>query len=198
MLIQIKRADAIAQYKSLPHRSLRPYFFFFPKTYRVDTFTLSSRSARGHATLLANALTSFAKLMQSDELLFLGCGTTPWLYQEAKHKAAIRAVCFLTDNKINKRFNGAIVLKLPEQKEFIKHLFWLTRCHGSFPEVYFMDKQQQFVGNICRYGNIHLYLTEKTQEEQYLKAAAAAGFEFLETFPCTERFGSNRARQLVV
>ncbi|MES1197949.1 MAG: hypothetical protein ABUL41_01575 [Chitinophagaceae bacterium] len=161
MLAQINRKDCLKQYPDFPQTNGDD--FFFPKVFSSYTFTLQSKSLRGHVKNLSFELVHFILDLGYDELIFLGDSATAWLYQDNDYKPAKEALRYLKNQKIGKRFNGALIINDSDLQEFCKNLFWLTRCNASFPDIYFTDKKQNILGNICKYGSLHFYtLNRKT------------------------------------
>lgn len=167
MLTKINRQDCINHYQVFPLRSYNYNIdeeeLFFPEIFRNYILTLPSKSFRGHVRMLGIELTRLIKKFPVDSLIFLGDTETPWLYQHNDFRPVNEALQYLTDNKIGKRFNGALKVNTAELPEFIKHLAWLAHCNAALPDFHFTDHGQNILGHICRYGNLHLdSLNEQT------------------------------------
>jgi hypothetical protein len=68
----------------------------------------------------------------------------------------------------DKTFNEAFVIDIYSLPEFIKILFWTTRCDPSVAEYIFLfDKDEQIQFHLCKFGNLHLteYHNEQLTEE---------------------------------
>lgn len=205
MLTKIRRQDCLDQYQTFP---LRGYdyendeeTFFYPKVFKSYILTLPSKSFKGHVKALGIEVTKFAKALKADTLIFLGDTEIPWLYQNNDYKPAIEAQEYLIGKKIGKRFNGALQADTSEVATFIKHLSWLTRCNGSLPYFHFIDKGQNIIGSICKYGNLHLDpLNEQTDKilKQFMDSSR---LEYGDKDSCYNWFGRTSAisgRQIVV
>jgi hypothetical protein len=132
--------------------------------------------------------------MQFDWLVFLGDGTTAWLYQQNDYPAAVKARQYLVENKTGARFNGAFKVSVEQLPEFARHLFWLTRCNASLPWIHFSDGQQQVLGSICQYGNLHFNTRSEAADTLFKRALAKSSFIPLgEGAQCGESFSKKGA-----
>jgi hypothetical protein len=167
MLVKINRQDCIDKYSNLPLRQYNPkekeYDFYYPKVFANYVLTLSSKSYKGHIKLLGIELTRLTSNMNCDKLIFLGDEKTPWLYREQDYTPAKDGLQYLKDNKIGKRFNGALQVDSIQLQTFIKHLAWLVRANAVLPYIHFTDPGQNITGNICQYGNLHISTKNKKQ-----------------------------------
>ena len=133
--------------------------------------------------------------------IFLGDTETPWLYQDNDYKPVKAAKEYLTFHKIGKRFNGALQVDTAELPTFINHLAWLTRCNAALPTVHFIDKGQNIVGSICKYGNLHLDTLNEQTDKVIALLVESSKFEFGDKNSCYNLFGKTSAisgRQTVV
>lgn len=130
MLRKINRQEALNKYRVFPLRGYDEVndeeTFFYPPIYKRHILTLSSKSFKGHSKLLGIELTKLSKQLGWDTLLFLGDTELGWLHQENDYKPAQAAQLYLRDNKVGKRFNGALQIHNTEMATFIRHLAWLT------------------------------------------------------------------------
>ncbi len=156
MLTRIRRQDCYNKYPGFPQSDYLNEVYTYPKVFKSYVLTVDSKSAKGHIKILAAEIIKLLIGSEIHSLIFLGDANTPWLKQENEYKPVKEATNYLLDHKINRRFNGAIRVETSGLPEFLKHLFWLTRCNAALPVFYFMDEGQNFVGNICKYGNLHL------------------------------------------
>lgn len=193
MLTRIKRETCLLEYPKFPQANYSKETFFFPKSVAGYTLTLHSASAKGHIKRMAQQLAELVRQMGYDSLVILGEEKTPWLYQDNDYKPVKAALNYLAGNKVGKRFNGALLVTLPELPAFLVHLCWLSRCNAALPVFYFMDKEQNIIGNICQYANLHIY-TANTRTDKLLKAKVPAlGFEYIPGGKCTNPFGKTGA-----
>lgn len=155
MLIKIDRQDAINKFPILP---LRHYdrkededVFKSPKVFANYVLTLTSKSYRGHQKLLGTQIGYLVKNLGYDHLVFLGDINIAWLKRLDTYESFQEALQYLADNKIGKRFNGALQVDIDEIQTFIKNLSWLVRTNGIVQYVHFTDPGQNIVGEICQY-----------------------------------------------
>jgi hypothetical protein len=99
----------------------------------------------------------------------------------------------LVDNKISKRFNGALQVDIAEIPTFIKNLAWLVRTNGILPYVYFITPGQKIIGNICQYGNLHISTKNKTADKNFKDAIAKSPFSYLTDGSCNNKFSKSGA-----
>jgi hypothetical protein len=192
MLIKIDRQEAIIKFPILP---LRHYdinneeeIFNFPKVFANYILTLPSKSYRGHQKLLGKEITFLVKSLLYDHLVFLGDLNIPWLKRLDTYKAFQEPLQYLVDNKIGKRFNGALQVDITQLQSFIKNFCWLVRTNGILPYVHFTDPGQNVVGNICQYGNVHISTKNKTADKRFKDIVSKSQFIYLTDTNCTNRF----------
>jgi hypothetical protein len=201
MITKIKRQEAFTKYPNFPWYNYRTDDFFFPKSYRNIVLTIKSKSAKGHAANLSAALTKLSRDIGFDSLVFLGDSKTAWLYQDNEYQPVKDATLYLLDNKVGKKFNGALEVSIDSLKEFFKHLFWLRRCNAALPIFYFMDKEQNIVGNICKHGNIHIHFLNEEISDLFERLMPEGKFEYFNGSYCYDNFsksGAIKGRRIVV
>jgi len=197
MLIKIDRQEAISKFPILP---LRHYdkkndedVFNYPKVFANYVLTLPSKSYRGHQKLLGAEITSLTKDLGYDHLIFLGDIDISWLRRLNTYESFQEALQYLVDNKIGKRFNGALQVDTDELPIFIKHLSWLVRTNGVLQYVHFTDPGQNIVADICQYGNLHISPTTKAVDKRFKDIIAKSKFTFLADTNCINKFSKSNA-----
>lgn len=195
MLIKIDRQEAIDKFPNLP---LRHYnrkededVFNYPKVFANYILTLPSKSYKGHVKLIGPELVNLTKGLGSDYLIFLGDENVVWLKRLNTHEAFQESLQYLVENKIGKRFNGALQVDITQLPVFIKHLTWLVRTNGILPYVHFIDPGQNVVGNICQYGNLHISIKTKKADKVFKALITKSKFEFLNDINCTNKFSQS-------
>ncbi|HMU47856.1 MAG TPA: hypothetical protein PKC72_15905 [Chitinophagaceae bacterium] len=193
MLIKINRQDCLKKYPSFPLRSYNydkgEEKFYYPKVFKSHILTLFSKSFKGHIGHLGTELLKLMKQLGYDNLIFLGDIELPWLHQSNDYKPAKEAQQYLVDKKIGKRFDGALQVDKSELASFIKHLSWLTRCNASLPYFHFIDEGQNIIGNICKYGNLHIDTLNEVTDISLSIAITKGDFKFLNGNNCFNQFG---------
>jgi hypothetical protein len=170
MLTKIRRQDCLEKYQNFPLRCYNEekdeVESSSPKTYKSYILTLPSKSFKGHIKLLGSELTNLTERLSSNTLLFLGDTELPWLNQDNEYKPAKEAREYFISHKVGKRFNGGLRVGIAELPIFTKHLCWLTRCNAALPYFHFIDEDQNILGQICQYENLHLYLLNPNMSKQ--------------------------------
>ena len=169
MLTKIKRQDCLDKYQVFPTRSYDhkkdEEDYFYPKVFNEYILTFPSKSFKRHITILGKELLRLTNVFQADRLIFLGDTNIPWLHQNNDYKPVKEAQAYLIDQKIGRRFTGALEVNTMELPTFVRHLAWLTRCNAALPYFHFIDSEQNFLGHICQYGSLHLEaLNEETDK----------------------------------
>jgi hypothetical protein len=197
MLTKIKREDCLNQYKIFP---LRSYDFerdeendFYPEVFKSYVLTLPSKTFKGHVKALGIEITRLIKAIDGDRLIFLGDTETPWLYQYNDYKPTKEAQEYLRANKVGNRFSGAIQVDTSELPTFIKHLAWLTRCNATLPYFHFVDSEQNILGNICKYGNLHLDTLNENSNKLVRIFLADSKFKYGDKNSCYNWFSKSSA-----
>ena len=205
MIVQIKRQECIDRYPNLPLREFNlkteEYDFYYPKTFAAYTLTLQSKSFRGHAKLLGEEISNLTSGLAADYLIFLGDMNIPWLKRSHDFKPANEALQYLVDNKVGKRFKGGLQVDIVELPLFIKHLAWLVRSNAVLPYVHFTDPGQTIIGNLCQYGNLHVYTMDEKPDEQFKQIVATTKFENVLDGNCYNKFsksGKIEGRRIIV
>lgn len=197
MLIKINRQDTINKFPNLPLREYNlkeeEYDFHYPRVFANYTLTLSSKSYKGHIKLLGIEITNLITNLGFDKLIFLGDVKTPWLYRSHDYKPAKEGLQYLVDNKIGRRFNGALQVDRIQLPTFIKHLAWLVRTNAVLPYVHFIDPEQNIIGDICQYGNLHIATKTKKADKQFKKVISTSRFEYLTDKNCYNKFSKSSA-----
>lgn len=205
MLIKINRQDCLKKYPSFPLRSYNydkdEEEFYYPKVFKSYILTLSSKSFKGHIRHLGTELLKLTKQLGYSDLTFLGDTELPWLHQDNDYKPAKEAQQYLVDKKVGKRFNGALQVDNSELISFVKHLSWLTRCNASLPYFHFTDNGQNLIGNVCKYGNLHIDTLNEATNKSLNIAITKSDFIFLDGNNCFNQFGKTSAisgRRIIV
>ena len=205
MIVRIARQEAIDKYLNFPLRQWNSkeeeYDYLFPTVFASYVLTLQSKSYRGHIKLLGTELTMLIKSFGYDKLIFIGDIDIPWLKREHDFKPAKEALQYLVDNKIGKRFNGALQVDTSQLPTFIIHLAWLVRTNAVLPYVHFVNPNQNLIGTVCQYGNLHFWTVDEKTDEIFKTKIIETKFEFMTDQTCYDKFsktGAIKGRQLTL
>ena len=205
MLIKIDRQEAINKFPNLPLRHYNPKeneeVFNYPKVFANYVLTLSSKPYKGHIKLVGTELVSLAKYLEFDNFIFLCDENTAWLRRLNTYENFQESLEYLVENKLGKRFTGALQVDTTQLPTFIKNLAWLVRTNGILPDVHFIDPEQNIIVNICQYGNLHISTKNKKADKGFKNAIAKSKFEFITEERCTNKFsksGKIKGRQITV
>ncbi len=182
MLVKIPRQDAIERFPSLPLRQYNfkneDYDYKYPRIYANYDLTLPSKSYKGRVKSLAVEVVFLTTQLGFDQLVFLGDEDIPWLFRLGKYPTFDESLGYLADNKIGKRFNGALQVRLLELPIFIKHLASLVRTNGILPFVHFIDPGHNIIASICQDGHLHLSTANKKADMLVQTIIAKSNFEY--------------------
>ena len=142
---------------------------------------------------MGTQITLLAKNLDCNHLTFLGDTDTAWLKRLNTHKNFHEALQYFVDNKIGKRFNGALQVDSADLPVFIKRLAWLIRTNGVLTDVYFTDPGKNITANICQYGNLHISATAKTADKLLKGIIKQSQFEYLTSGNCYNRYAKRAA-----
>ncbi len=203
MIRKINRLECIKHYPKIPLRNFNEteeeYEFYFAEVLTGYVLTLPSKSFKGHIKLLGEELTSLIMKYGCDKLLFLGDLDIAWLHrvnyfkQLPDDRHATEGFQYLRDNKIGKRFNGALEVDAGQLGGFIKHLAWLVRTNGILSYVHFIDPGQNFIGDICQYGNLHVYTFNEKADKQLKEIIEGSKFDYVKDLNCYNKFSKTGA-----
>lgn len=158
---RIPRQRALATWPKLPTIVWNPAIDDldgdFPTAVEDWVLWLNAKSARGAFRDLSAEISTLAEHFESPTLVFLPSEELAWRGQTNNdYPPVVRGLAYLEAHGVGPRFKGALRVDRDELAEFIPHLGWLTRCNARFPWLSFIDEEQQFVGMICKHGNLHL------------------------------------------
>ena len=197
MLIKIDRKEAIDKFPNFPLRHYNAKededVFYYPKVFANYVLTIPSQSYKGHIKSLGIQLVYLANNLGYDNFIFLGDEDTAWLRRLGQYEDFQKALQYLVDSKISKRFNGALQVDTAEIPTFIKHLAWLVRTNGILPYVHFVDPGQNIIGNICQYGNLHISTKNKTTDRRFKDVITKSLFAYMTDRTCSNRFSKSGA-----
>ncbi|RYD52359.1 MAG: hypothetical protein EOP52_09355 [Sphingobacteriales bacterium] len=200
----ITRAEAYEQFPLLPSFSYdEPSdtdLVSFPDPVRTEILEISAaHSAEDRFAQLAAVLTTLTQQVGAEALLFMGASETPWRYQPNPFEPAKAADAFLKARQLSKTFNGGVLLQRSELPQWVPQLLWLIVSNASFPELYFIDPDQQLLGTFCRYGNLHLYLLQATADEPFNRWLRTEPVRLITDTGCSDQGdGVQSGRQTVV
>jgi hypothetical protein len=204
MISKLNRQECIDKFPILPlsvyNEEENDFDDFFPDTFASYILTVSGKSLKGHISILAKSLKTLANCMDCTELICLGDSKTPWLALDHDYKPAKEALQYLTDNKIGKRFNGALIVNEDDLIVFIKHLAWLVRCNAIAPYVHFTDPGQNVIGSLCQYANLHISTISQKADDTFLNAVERTSLEFLVDGNCQNKYyktGAIKGRRMI-
>ncbi len=205
MLIKINRQQAFSNYPIFPSRyydeAKDEEIFKGPTVFANYTLTLPSKSFKGHQKLLGLQIASLTINLDCDSLIFLGDVDIAWLRRINTYNTFQESLQYLADNKIGKRFNGALQVSTNELPMFIKHLSWLVRTNGVLQYVYFTDPSQTILAEICQYGNLHISTKNADADKLVKDIIAKSQFKYMTDTTCTNRFSKNntiKGRTIIV
>ncbi|MCD6010757.1 MAG: hypothetical protein K0Q79_619 [Flavipsychrobacter sp.] len=193
MIKKMSRKKALEDFPKFPTSNFVTNEYYYPKSFKDHTLTLEAKSVKSHIRQLSNEIIKFAEKCDVKDLIFIGDSSIPWRKFVNDYKPAKEADVFLESNSIGRRFNGAILVEEKDLNAFIKNLFWLTRCNSAFPTIYFSDKEQNFLGNICKYGNLHLSILNKKTDSAFKVFLKTSSFTILAGTMCFEQFSETGA-----
>ena len=93
------------------------------------------------------------------------------------YKPLTNALAYLTENKIGRRFNGAIEVDISELFVFIQHFYIMTKCDASLPYFHFMDKGQNLIGCIHYSGELGISTLNKKANNLFLSKIKNTKFQ---------------------
>jgi hypothetical protein len=173
--------------------TIKKYEYFGELKYNLDFKDIFIYSIEIGKILeqLSNALNS--------ELIFILDYNVPWLSQENDFEPVIKASNYLREIGTNEEFSGAYKLSGDELAEFAANLFWIIRCNASLPYCWFSTESHQFIGDVCKHGNLHFH-TYSEEIKKQLESFAKQN-SLIEIDDCVEGFtgdGGIEGRQIII
>jgi hypothetical protein len=171
MIEKINRDICLIKYRKFPLREFEKNdeISFYPKIYNHYWLTLEHNSEVQLIKILSSEITKLYRNLNVENLIFFGDYNRNWISkitEERKdYKPLIESVNFFKEQKITKRFNGAVKVNLEELEEFIKHFYVLTKCDGDFAYYHFLDDRENILGFIHYSGEVRFdVLTQKMEK----------------------------------
>lgn len=185
MLTKIKRDECLTVFSKFPLReydkTIDDEIVTYPNIHSLYWLKLDNTSSRHFANELAKQVTLLYEKLNIDRLVFLGDTKSSWISkrmaERKDYKPLINAVTYLTDNKIGRRFNGAIEIDFKEFKTFIKHFYIMTKCEAAFSYFHFLDKAQNLIGYIHYDGELRIDTLNKKTNDLFIKAIKETKFK---------------------
>ena len=185
MLTKIKRQHCLDKFPKFPQReyskSIDEEIFFYPEIQSLYWLKLKSKSSNELTKILATEITSLFERLNIFKLVFLGDTKRTWISklsaERDDYKPLINAISYLKENKIGRRFNGAIEVDISELFDFIQHFYIMTKCDGSLPYFHFMDKGQNLIGYIHYTGEVRIDTLNKKTNCLFLKTIKTTKFQ---------------------
>lgn len=195
MLKKINRQTAIEKYPLLPRRqydaATDDYIFNYPAVFAGYVLTLPSKSYKGHVKLLGTELVSLMQVFNTGTLIFIGDEDIAWLRRWETYNNFQDSLKYLADQKIGKRFSGALIVDVTEISLFVKHLMWLVQTNGVLPYVHFTNPGQQFIGSFCQYANLHFSVLNRKADDILKTLLNNTSFELLKVKNCVNKFSAS-------
>lgn len=185
MLLKIKRQDCLDRFSKFPTRAYDKIkdedVFSYPEVYAFYWLKLVSKSTTARTKMLATEIAALFQKLNIDKLIFLGDTNCPWISKSSAErtdvKSLIKAITYLTENKIGKRFNGAIEVDISELFVFVQHFYTITRCDAAFSNFHFMDKGQNIIGFIHYSGELRIDTLNKKTNDIFLDSIRTTKFQ---------------------
>lgn len=86
--------------------------------------------------------------------------------------------------------NDVIIASNKEILDFITINFWFSRCAPSLSRILFATENDDFIGHICKHGNIHLYYYSQLFIDNLSNKLNQKGWEILPHYNETDCFSN--------
>jgi hypothetical protein len=189
MIKKISREECLKNYPVFP---LRHYDettdeeeFFYPQVISGQWMELGIKDRSELTLKLAKALTGLLRLLNIDQLIFLGDTDQNWISRLAGRRKDYlpftEAVIYFIEHQINTSFNGGVIVSIDDLEEFLNHFYTLTSCDASLPYFYFIDNNVQILGTIHYSGQIRIHRFSEQAEKLFNKMITDTDFRFVST-----------------
>lgn len=172
MPVKIKRDLALIKFRKLPlqeyDESTETEVLYYPKTYSCYWIKLESAKSKQIATEFKKLI----KLLAIKHLVVLGQINKPWISKRTKVRKDLKSLCkaveYFDQIGIGGKFNGAVQVSVREVKDFVTHLYIITRYDAAFFDYYMMDAAENLLFHIHYSGEIKI-LTLNEEIIEHLK-----------------------------
>lgn len=149
--------DVIHKCESDEYERLRDHIDPIERTYQGELlYSLPFKDILVYSVEMGIVLQHLSERLNS-KLTFLMDYSIPWLFQKNEFEPVRKALDYFRQIGVSENFVGGIQADEEELEELTANLFWLSRCNASLPYCSFTSNEDQFVGHLCKYGNLHLH-----------------------------------------
>lgn len=160
MPIKIKRDLALIQFRNLPlqeyDESTETELVYYPKTYSCYWIKLEDAKSKH----LATEFKKMIRLLAIDNLIVMGQINKPWISKRTRarkdFRPLIKSVAYFEQIGIGRKFNGAIQVSTKEIKDFVTHLYVITKCDAACFDYHMMDAAENLLFHIHYSGEIQI------------------------------------------
>lgn len=140
---------------------------------------------------LSEGIVTLATELKWGSVIFLLDFAIPWFYQNNDYPPVKNALAYLKKIGVDDEFTGGFKADGHDLAELVKNLFWLIRCNAALPYCWFSGINKDFVGDICKYGNIHFRVYADRQKTEIQDKAGK--MNLIEIDECYENFSETGA-----
>jgi hypothetical protein len=154
-------------------------------------YNLPSAEISDYIENLAGSIETLAEKLDWEAVIFLLVYADPWLEQQNDYKPVKSALKYLKSIGVTDEFTGGFKANGNDLKELVKHLFWIFRCNAALPYSFFSGINKDFVGSICKHGNIHFHFYSENEYFEIRNKCLDLGMTQIER--CFENFSETSA-----
>jgi len=139
-----------------------------------------------YAQNLSKSIVTLCEELAWKSVIFLPVYPIPWLEQQNDYKPGKKALDYLKSVGTTDDFTGGFKVNGTDLEKLVKNLFWIFRCNASLPYCFFSGIENDFVGSICKYGNMHFHFYSRSEMIETRNTALDLGMTKIEQ--CFENF----------
>ena len=184
MIKLINRDLVLTKYRKFPllayDETLDEDIFYCPKY--IGSYWIKLKDENN--TVLIDELLKLLNLCETGELIFLGQIDKPWISKPMSKRFGLaiynKAIRFFKNNDIWTKFNGAVIVRREDFKEFLNNFFTLTKFEGYFCDHYFSDESKNILFSIHYSGEIQVLTLNEEINNIFL--SFIKNTEFIDSF----------------
>ena len=180
MIEKISRDICVIKYRKLPlceyEKKIDDDICYYPEIHSFYWLKLNKEFEKK----LASQIFFLIKNLNIHKLIFLGKMNKPWISKLTEsrkdYKPLMKAVEYFKKHKIEKRFNGGVIVEIKEIENFIKYFYIVTKCDGGFFDFNFTDENQNYLFYIHYTGELKVLILNENANLEFLKKIKETNF----------------------
>ena len=172
MIKKISRDICLIKYRKLPlceyEKETDLDICYYPERKSFYWIKLEDKSVKN----VSKEIVQLIKNLGVKNVIFLGQINKPWISRSTANrkdfKPLLKVLDYFKSHKIEKKFNGGVMVGIKELEKFVSNLYVITKCDGGFFDFHFTDENQSFIFHIHYSGEIKVFTLSEESNDYFL------------------------------